>query len=135
MFDVRHQAVDETDVLDVLPGDDLVVEVVAQAIGVFFQEEAPALGDLLLGEDLQHADGLLLGVEGQAVHQDHVALDGPHPGVPDAVGLVVEADALRGRGLVRVDALDGVAHQAQNTFPGHQVEAGVQVEEFLDDRH
>ena len=42
MFDIGHQAVDEADVLDVLPGDDFDVQVVAQAVGVLLQEEAAA---------------------------------------------------------------------------------------------
>ena len=40
VFDIGHQAVDKADMLDVLPGDDLDVQVVAQAVGILFQEKA-----------------------------------------------------------------------------------------------
>ncbi len=64
VFDIGHQAVDKADVLDILPGDDLHVQVVAQAVGVLFHEKAVSRRDFSLRVEFQHPDDLVLGVKG-----------------------------------------------------------------------
>ena len=113
VFDIGHQAVDEADVLDVLPGDDLDVQVVAQAVGVLLEEKLVLGGNLVAGEDFQHADDPVFGIKGQLVHQDLVAPDGDQPGVVCLVGLALQPDMGQRRGLFRVNPVQAVAHQFQ----------------------
>src|SRR5208337_4639575 len=133
VFDIRHQAVDEADVLDILPGDDLDVQIVAQPVGVLLKEKLVFPGDPVPGKELQQTDDSILGVKGELAHQDLVAPDGDGPGIGFAVGLALQPDMGRRRGLFRVNPPQAVAYQFQLALDADQIEAAVQVEKFFDD--
>ena len=103
-----------------------------QAVDVFFQEEATPFGNFLLGKNLQHADELLFGIEGQTIHQQQVSPDGRQPGGIHQVGLIFQMDVFRSCGFVGRNSLEAVTHQLQGAISGNQVKSGIQVEKLLD---
>ena len=135
VFDIGHQAVDEADMLDVLPGDDFDVQVVAQAVGVFFQEKAIRRRDPVPREEFQHPDDLVLGVEGQLVDQEQVPPDGDDERTVGSVSLIAQRDMGGWRGPVGIDSPETVADQIETALGAHQVKPGVQIQEFFDDGH
>jgi hypothetical protein len=121
--------------LDVLPGDDFDVQIVAQPIGVLFQEKVVRRRDPVPRVHLQHPDDLVFGVEGQLVDQEQIPPDGEDQGTISGVSLISQMDMSGWGGLVGIEPPETVADQIETALGAHQVKACVQIKELFDDAH
>jgi len=90
VLDIRHQLVDELDVLDVLLDQQLLVEVVADPIGQLFKKKSAFFIHLILWMDFQQAQNPILALKGYPLGQTQVTANRKHPGIFHGIGGIGE---------------------------------------------
>ena len=69
MFDISDKGADELQMLDILLDQELVVDVIADAVGIFFEEEFIVRIQVVCGIYFQYAEDIVLCFKGELIYE------------------------------------------------------------------